>query len=140
MIKNLVDDYKKHQCVITYRGFTPKMENLEKFDYETRCETINKHIHNFPTGKGGILYKPQFFHSTGDLIFDKDIYIEFCDKQDDIWFYILRIKNDIKCFVGNKKWEIKDNSNADNRLFYSNSVNNTNTRVFRRILKKLSTL
>ena len=106
LIENLVTDYKKYKCVINYHGFTPKFDKIEDFDYDKRENLTNLSLYNFPTGKGGILYNPKFFHKTGDLIFNKEIFMKYCNKADDIWFYLIRIKNNVKCFINknDKKW------------------------------------
>ena len=46
LIKNMVNDYNKHKCVINYRGFTPKMNVLSDFDYNKRASLINNHKYN----------------------------------------------------------------------------------------------
>lgn len=130
LIKNLVNDYNKYKCVISYRGFTPDLDdNLKNFDYLKHKELISKHKYNFPTGIGGILYKPEFFHKTKDLIFDENIYLNSCDKQDDIWFYLIRILNDIDCYIENctNKWIVKNISTRDGLYQNYNSKNNQNT-------------
>ena len=137
LIKNLVNDYNKNKCVINYRGFTPKMNKLQEFDYTIRKNNFIKNdIYNFPTGKGGILYKPIFFHKTGDLIFNKELYMNYCSKQDDVWFYLVRIKNNINCYIDIKKWQIKDLTNGGLYLSFNNK-NNNNTKVFHNILNQL---
>ena len=108
LIKNLVKDYNKYKCVISYRGFTPNLDNVENFDYRKSKALISKHLYNFPTGVGGILYKPEFFHKTKDLI---------------------RILNDIDCYIENckNKWIIKNISTRDGLYHNYNSKNNQNT-------------
>ncbi len=103
LIENMVNDYNKYNCVISYRGFTPKMVNFRDFDYETRDKLCNLHSLNFCTGKGGILYKPEFFHKTKGLIFNDMIYLNKCKTNDDIWFYILRVMNNVKAYIDSKK-------------------------------------
>lgn len=139
LIKNLVNDYYEHKCVVGYRGFTPKFDKLEHFDYEKRDKLQNLSLYNFLTGKGGVLYKPEFFHKTKDLIFNDKIYSDTCDKQDDIWFYIVRILNDIKCYTTLKEWHTKDIS-AIGLYSVFNSKNNNNTLSFTKTIQKLKEL
>ena len=87
LVKNLLTDYTTHKCVISYRGFTPRMQTLYDFNYEKRRRHVDKHKYNFATGKGGILYKPQFFHKT-PIILREDIFLKLCPHQDDVWFYL----------------------------------------------------
>jgi hypothetical protein len=130
LIKNMINDYKKYNCVINYRGFTPKCKSLNYFNYHDRDTLINKHLYNFPTGKAGILYKPNFFHKTDNLIFNKNIYMNFCKSQDDVWFYLLRIKNNIFCYIDNKLYMSKDNTNGKCSLYENyNSKDDANTKV-----------
>lgn len=138
-IANLISDYSKHKCVISYRGFTPIYDSFEKFNYLNRGTLVNSSLYNFSTNGAGTLWKPTFFHNTGELIFDKNIYMNYCDKQDDIWFYLVRILNKINCYIDNKTWGTLDH--RSNGLFlHFNSKNNINTIVFRNTLKKLKEL
>lgn len=141
LIKNLVKDYNKYKCVISYRGFTPNLDNIENFDYRKSKALISKNLYNFPTGVGGILYKPEFFHKTKDLIFDENIFLNSCDKQDDIWFYLIRILNDIDCYIENckNKWIIKNISTRDGLFHNYNSKNNQNTIALKNTINLLKT-
>ena len=137
LVKNLVEDYSKHMCIIGYRGFTPKFNELKDFDYNIRSNTIQKSLYNFATGKGGILYNPIFFHKTKELIFDEGIYMNKCTTNDDVWFYLLRIKNGIDCFIDDKPWLINDLT-SERCLFHCfNAHNNNNTILFRNIFEIL---
>lgn len=139
LIKNLLEDYNMHKCVIGYRGFTPLADNIEKFDYAKRCNEIQPLvIKNFLTGVGGILYKPEFFYKTNNLIFDDNIFLNTCEKQDDVWFYILRILNNINCYMGNKMWLNKHISyNGLSTIFNSGDAN---TNACLNTIKKLKEL
>ena len=132
LINNLVTDYYSKKCVIGYRGFTPKMDKLQNFNYENKDKLKNKDLYNFLTGKGGILYKPEFFHKTLELIFSEEIFLTLCDKQDDIWFYLIRIKNNIDCFIDNKEWISKDLHRGG--LCDINNKDNLNNKVFKKTL------
>ena len=139
LIQNLVDDYDKHKCVVGYRGFTPKHENIEKFVYKVVGKRQALSLRNFLTGKGGILYKPAFFHQTGNLIFNDDIYLDTCKTHDDIWFYLIRILNNIQCYVGDKKWESKDIS-SDGLFVHYNRKKHGNTNAVTNTVTKLKEL
>jgi len=140
LIKNLVNDYKKHKCVINYRGFTPNMNKLEDFDHDNRSKINSRSLYNFPLGKGGVLYTPDFFKKTGDLVFNYNIYKNTCDKQDDIWFYIIRMLNGVDCYLDkNKKWLKKDISNEGLWKHY-NKKDNTNTKAYHRTLNAIKNM
>lgn len=143
LIENLINDYNRENCIIGYRGFTPLFDKVENFQYEKRDKKQNLSLYNFLTGKGGILYKPEFFHKTDDLIFNSNIYLSTCPTNDDIWFYIVRLLNNINCYVGNKKWEIKDLTNGGlYEKFNSKKTNNknNNTILFEKTFKNLKEL
>jgi hypothetical protein len=138
LIQKMVSDYIQHRCVINYRGFLPLCQNLSDFDYNKRKISISKippngykDLYNFPTGVAGILYKPSFFHKTNNLIFNKDIYMKECSMCDDIWFYLLRIKNNIKCFLRFENFSTEDLSNTGLFLTF-NKYDNNNSIVLRK--------
>ena len=150
LIKNLVNDYNKYKCVINYFGFNPITKSLKDFNYARKCNVdfklqnifkpSSKHIHNLPTGSAGILYKPEFFHKTNDLIFNKEIYMKTCKTNDDIWFYSIRIKNNIECYIDlKKKWF---NDKLENNGLYNkfNCKKNRDTVAFINTLKKIEHL
>ncbi len=116
LIENLINDFNQYKCVI---GYTLNMNVLQDFNYLNRKEKDNLYKYNILTGKGGILYKPQFFHKTKDLIFNQNIFLEVCPKHDDIWFYILRIMNGVNCFFGEKNWMIRDISSEGLYIYFN---------------------
>lgn len=139
LIENLINDYNEQNCVIGYRGFTPYFDRIENFHYSKHEKLQRLSLYNFITGKGGILYKPQFFHKTHDLIFNNKIYLDTCSTGDDIWFYIVRIMNNVKAYLDNKNWQIKDLNNIG--LFATfNNKNNNNNKLFKNTLEKLKEL
>ena len=143
LIEKLLNDYEKYKCVISYRGFTPKLNSLDQFEYYKRDTLKNLNRYNFSTGKGGILYKPEFFYKTKDLIFDHQIYLKECRTKDDIWFYLIRILNDVNCFIDKKKYMKKDITGKGlyatyNRTYQSNKNNKTNTVSLRNTMKLLN--
>ena len=123
LIKNLVEDYKKYNCVISYRGFKPSITDITELKYNVNKGKEKKNMFNFPTGKGGILYHPTFFHKTGDLIFNEDVFKNICKTADDVWFLLVRIANKVECYLGTKKWFLKDN-HAPIGLYTINNKNN----------------
>ena len=139
LIENLVEDYNKEKCVIGYRGFIPSFDKLENFDYGKQDKSEHLSLYNFLTGKGGILYKPQFFHKTHDLIFNDKIYLDTCPTGDDIWFYIVRLLNNVKGYLGNKKWQVKDLT-RDGLFHKFNSKNNLINKSFKNTFEKLKEL
>lgn len=145
LIHNLVQDYEKHQCVISYRGFVPNIKHISDLTYDNRLMNIglldvnhecHKHLYNFSTGKGGVLYHPSFFHKTGNLIFENKIYLETCATADDVWFVLVRVLNHVPCYLEGKQWYVKDNSTSG--LFVNfNHNNNKNNVHIRKTLERL---
>lgn len=133
LIHNMVNDYYKNKCVVGYRGFTPKCENIMQFHYDKRATTKPVSRLNFLTGKGAILYKPQFFHRTKKLIFNHNIFMKTCSTADDVWFYLIRILNNIDCYVGNKPWMQIDY--FTNGLFQEFNENSNTAHLFATINK-----
>ena len=140
LIENLINDYNKQNCVIGYRGFTSSFDKLENFDYLKRVKLQHLSLYNFFTGKGGILYTPQFFHKTHDLIFNDKIYLDTCPTCDDIWFYIVRLLNNVKGYLDNKNWLVKDLTAGSGLYSNFNKDNNNNTSSFKNTFEKLKEL
>ena len=139
LIENLINDYNEQNCVIGYRGFTPLFDKLENFHYLKHDKLQHLSLYNFLTGKGGILYKPKFFHKTNDLIFNDKIYLDACPTADDIWFYIVRLLNNVKGYLVNKKWQVKDLT-CDGLYVTYNCKNETNTKLLKNTIEKLKEL
>jgi hypothetical protein len=134
LIKNLINDYNTYKCVINYNGFTPNMSRLEQFNIDIRSKFIPLSRFNYPYGNSGILYKPEFFKKTGDLIFDKNIYQKTCNKQDDIWFYIVRMLNNVNCYINIKqKWN-KKYIITEGLWFHFNKKEQTNNNAYHKTL------
>ena len=136
LIQSLIEDYNKYKCVISYRCFLPPMKSLHQFKYIHKWVNGTKHLWNLPTNGAGSLYKPEFFHKTKDLIFNKEIYLKTCDKRDDIWYYIVRIKNGVECYGNCKKrqydfQECPSNKKKHEGLYsHFNRYNDNNTKAF----------
>lgn len=139
LIANLLRDYKEHHCVVGYRGFTASCDKAENFDYGHRTSPQALSKYNFLTGKGGILYKPEFFQKTKELIFD-EIYLETCHTADDLWFFIVRLLNNVNCYIGDKSWSIQDNDPKIGLFQKFNGKKDCNTRMFQDTIKKLKEL
>ena len=106
LIENYLNDYEKYNCCISYRGFTFKMEDIVKINinyYNSKDNLKKLNLYNFCTGKGGVLYHPSFFKKTGNLIFNKDIYLSEFPTTDDIWFNFIRIANNKNPFYNRRR-------------------------------------
>ena len=133
LIENYLEDFKKYDCCINYRGFTFKYTNLNDINYEKRDKLKKLNLYNFFTGKGGVLYHPKFFKNTNDLIFNKEIYLNEFQTCDDIWFNFIRIINNINCYVDTKQYMLKDCTNQNFSLFFKYN-DNKNTKNINKII------
>jgi hypothetical protein len=138
-IKNLITDYNEHKCVISYRGFTPIFDKIDNFDYCKRDKLKSLSLYNFSTNGAGTLWKPCFFHKTKELIFNNETYLDVCDRQDDIFLYLVRVLNEVSCYIGTNKFGALD-TRSKGLYVYFNSKNNNNTIVFKNAIKKLKNL
>ena len=146
LVSNFINDYNKYKCCISYRSWDLG-NSLKNINYSSRSkiEKGKLNIYNFGTGKGGILYKPSFFHKTKDLIFREDIYKNICPTTDDVWFYLIRILNNINCYSIQKRACIKDYTNIKTALYNNYNMkkeNNIdkNTIYIKNTIKKLEDL
>jgi hypothetical protein len=139
LVKNLLFLYSKYQCVISFRGFTLNHNN-GKLTYENRNKLINLNLYNFFTGKGSVLYNPKFFHKTDNLIFDENLFLSLCKTTDDVWFNLVRICNNINCYVYNTNYMTKDNTSKFGLYNNFNSKNLLNTNNISQTIKKLNEL
>lgn len=134
LITNLLNDYNKYNCVINYRGFTLKKNIL---NYNDRDKLNKLYLYNFFTGKGGVLYHPSFFHNTSELMFDENIYSNLCKTTDDVWFNLIRICNNVNCYIDNEKNIARDNTSKFGLYLNFNSKNNLNTLNINKTILKL---
>lgn len=139
LVKNLIDNYDKNKCVVAFRGFTPKHTRLAEFKYYNRkAIKTDLSLYNFATGRGSMLFKPSFFYKTNNLIFNSDIYMDKCPKADDIWFHLIRIKNNVKCYlINNLSYETKHINDIG---LYKTYNSKKNTITFHNTLAKLTDL
>ena len=68
---------------------------------------------------------------THDLIFNDKIYLDTCPTGDDIWFYIVRLLNNVKGYLVNKKWLVKDLTEGRGLYSNFNKHNNNRFQLFR---------
>jgi len=146
LVLNFINDYNKYKCCISYRSWNLG-NSLKNINYlkRSKIEDGKLNIYNFGTGKGGILYKPSFFHKTENLIFKEDIYINLCKTADDIWFYLIRILNNINCYSIQKRSCLKNLTNKKTALsknYNTKKIKNIdkNTIYLHNVIKKLEEL
>lgn len=138
LVKNLIDDYNRHKCVISYRGYGMGILNndLSTFKYDFSKVVKKKNLYNLSTNGAGTLWKPQFFHKTDNLIFNKDIYMNYCNTGDDLWYCLIRIFNNIECYIDNDKRRMEFQGSYGLFPNYNNR-NNKNTLMFINTFREL---
>lgn len=97
-IYNLVKSHCKNpETVVCLRCKSQKnLSSIEEFDYSKMivgAEGTGTYL--FPSGTGGVLYRPKFFHKTKALLFREDIFMNTSPTCDDSWFYVIRILNGV---------------------------------------------
>ena len=59
--------------------------------------------------------------------------MKFCKAQDDIWFYLIRIKNNVDCYINNNMTYSDILLPSAGLFSHFNSKNNLNTTVFHQV-------
>jgi hypothetical protein len=139
LIKNYIDDYQRYHCCITYRGFTMSYgSSIREITYEKRGQLINRHLYNFHTGKGGVVYHPQFFNKTKSIMFDQNLYRACSETGDDIWFNFMRIANGVECYVDSAQPYMSSDLTTEHSLYRKfNDHNHLNTTNIQKTIDQL---
>ncbi len=106
MIEELVTAYNNSdkKTIFCRQGVLPKKKNGKYIPYMQWDDTINflgMNINNFaqyvsPYGVHGVIYPPHIFDSE---IFRDDIFLKLAPHTDDIWFWLMEVRNNIKAYV-----------------------------------------
>jgi len=82
-LSTLVSEFRRHDCVIAFRGRELKLEDDRIASYATWGIGLDRaDLANVPTGKDGVLYSTRFF--TRDFLRLKDA-LETSPTADDLW-------------------------------------------------------
>ncbi len=102
LIKSHKDDF---HYIHSYRARQVKFSESNKLLPYTSWQFLNSSFPpaftNFPTTGGGVLFPPHCFDSE---IFKEDIFTKLCPSADDIWFWAMMLKNNIKIKMANSKY------------------------------------
>ena len=125
LISNLISDYNKYKCSVSYNAWNIG-QNINTINYKNRMslQQPSMNLYNFATGVNGVLYKPHFFYKTKDIIFKEELYLKYCTTTDDIWFYLLRILNNVNCYSSTKKCILKNLTNPKTSLYENYNKSN----------------
>lgn len=142
LVKQSLTDYNKYKCCIAYRGFTPNLNihTINDLVYKEGPIHHRKHLYNFANGGVGTVHHPSFYHKTGDLIFNLKYIMELCPTSDDLWYYFIRIANNVETVLNleyiNFLRFMMDDFRATALCINYNYKNNTNENSFKKIRNK----
>ena len=139
IIINYINDKKKHNCCIAYRGWNTNNDNFDTFDYDKNgIDKITRNKFNLANSGVGMITHPKFFHKTKDLILNTDIFLNICPTADDLWYYMIRILNEIDTIVIEKNL-FHLHYDEKTALFHNFNCNNKNTIIFKKLYTYLKT-
>ena len=100
-IKTMLESDKRYngKVVISPRSFYLKLHptSWSISNYHDRVETGCPLV-RFPTGVGGVLYRPHFFHKQGKGVLDMTVVTRLkLSMADDVWFWVWRMANGVGC-------------------------------------------
>lgn len=125
LIANMLEDYEREKCIISYRGFGSKFRYSIADMTFTQCDPLpasSKHITHFSTGKGGVLFRPEMFKSLAirgnGWFFDAATYTRLCPFASDVWFNLCRMASGTELFVNNRRpFQVTDLTRASDSLW-----------------------
>ena len=100
-LKVMLDLHNTHKCCISFRGHTPASLDPASFVYYNKGERIPKHVKNFHTGAGGVLFSCEWFRPAQPYF---DLWT-LIPTEDDVFLNVIRQKMGIPCYVhANYRW------------------------------------
>ena len=133
LLQTMYSEYLKRKCAIASRAFTlcsgTEVENVD-YHFSRERVTLATAVRNFHTGKGGVLYTPEML---GEHVFDKS-YGKLCPTNDDMWFNVVRMVNNVACYVLPRLMFTDDLSEVNTAL-YHNFNKDSNTRYLQDTMK-----
>lgn len=100
LYKSYLEDPLKIHCT---HALKPILKDINHFDTYVKWQDYDNNLQSgyvFPIGEGGILYPPNSLHKDVTNI---DLAMSLCPNADDIWFWIMALKNGTKHKVVNLK-------------------------------------
>lgn len=129
LVKNLMEEHCEHPndiiaCEITHPVMDENERLISSEDVSVYSGTTS--YSNKLLGSGGVLYPANTFDSE---IFNKEVFMDIAPTNDDIWFWGMAVKNDVKTYYpanSIKPLLMTDpESQNDSALALYNSQNNT---------------
>lgn len=142
MVEELVTAYNKsdRKTIFCRQGTFPKKRNSKYMSYMQWEDSINftdecqnKFTQNVsPYGVYGVIYPPCIFDNE---IFNSDVFLKLAPHTDDIWFWLMEIRRNIKAQVVMNSKTKNDynvslleylNENESSALYFQNCLNGRN--------------
>lgn len=141
LLENMVAGFERNggSACVNCRGFTLKqVKGL--YSYEDREAVVTPvALHNFATGKGGILYHPSMFEKYFHVMNDPFLIARLCPTSHDIYFNLWRWANGYEMYLNTEQpWMVKDMTDKARSMFDQfNSKNGANTKQLRHMMQFL---
>lgn len=141
LLENMIVDFEQNggNVCVNSRGFTLKQVK-GVYSYEDRDAVVTPiALHNFATGKGGILYHPSMFAKYFPVMNDPLLIARLCPTSHDIYFNLWRWANGYPVLLTtDRQWMVKDMTDKARSMFDQfNSKNGANTKQLRAMMQFL---
>jgi hypothetical protein len=117
LVETMVNAYEETGTCVGCRVFY--VANMTEF---ILTDSKAADVHNFHTGKGAVLYHPSMFKNKIHPTFPKGVlskdYLTLCSTNDDMWFNIWRMYNDVPCVALDIDYMIRDMTNKNFELYH----------------------
>lgn len=117
LVETMVNTYEETGACVGCRVFY--VTNITEF---ILIHSKAADVHNFHTGKGAVLYHPSMFKNKTHPKFPTGIlskgYLMLCSTNDDIWFNIWRMYNDVPCVSLHIDYMTRDMTNKNFALYH----------------------
>ncbi|MBF4280368.1 hypothetical protein EAY27_25125, partial [Vibrio anguillarum] len=80
------------------REITFNNNNIDFYNYMPQAKGYSRSFLSIPTGVSGILYPPNSLHADFSNV---DIFMSLSPTADDLWYKIMTLKNNKRCFLAN---------------------------------------
>lgn len=130
LVKTMVQTYKETGACVGCR--CTHVGDPTKNEYENLQQALPSDLYNYHTGKGAVLYHPSMFkHKEPQRGILGTEFLELAPTNDDHWFNIWRMYNDIPCIALKFPYMNSDLTNKEFALFH-----NYNERLNKLIFRK----
>lgn len=146
-LKKLAETHKQYpDDIITHKHKNIKFNDNNPLPYKLWTDNIEKcaSYNNLLMGVGGVLYPPNSLYKD---VTDKNIFLNLCPTNDDIWFWAMAVLNNTKIRIANNainnltiiNIDRELNLNNDYTLYKINRISESDVQ-FKNILNKYQKL